>query len=37
MPSPQENRILRGIRTPEDLGIAYLGSPHTAIVPHRSD
>jgi len=21
------------IRTPEDLGIAYLGNPHTAIVP----
>ena len=35
MSLPQENRILRGIRTPEDLGIAYLGSPHTAIVPPK--
>jgi len=24
-----------GIRTPEDLGIAYLGSPHTAVVPPK--
>ena len=23
------------IRTPEDLGAAYLGSPHTAIVPPK--
>ena len=23
------------IRTPEDLGVAYLGSPHTAIVPPK--
>jgi len=25
----------RNIRTPEDLGAAYLGSPHTAIVPPK--
>ena len=25
----------RNIRTPEDLGVAYLGSPHTAIVPPK--
>ena len=28
-------RIIRNIRTPEDLGSAYLGSPHTAIVPPK--
>ena len=27
--------INRSIRTPEDLGIAHLGSPHTAIVPPK--
>ena len=26
-------RILRGIRTPEDLGIAMLGNPHASVVP----
>jgi len=33
------HRIIRNIRTPEDLGIAYLGNPHTAIVSpkHRID
>jgi len=36
-----EYRVVTNIRTPEDLGIAYLGNPHTAIVPtlpkHRID
>jgi len=27
--------INRSIRSPEDLGIAHLGSPHTAIVPPK--
>jgi hypothetical protein len=35
------HRVITSIRTPEDLGIAYLGSPHSAIVPvkqkHRVD
>ena len=26
-------RFMPNIRTPEDLGIAVLGSPHSAIVP----
>jgi hypothetical protein len=30
-----EQHIIRNIRTPEDLGNAYLGSPHTAIVPPK--
>ena len=29
------NSIFRNIRTPEDLGVAYLGSPHDAIVPPK--
>ena len=28
-------RIMKNIRTPKDLGSAYLGSPHTAIVPPK--
>ena len=24
-----------GVRTPEDLGVAWLGSPHSAIVPPK--
>ena len=27
------HNINRNIRSPEQLGIAYLGNPHTAIVP----
>ena len=26
---------MKNLRTPEDLGVAYLGSPHTAIVPPK--
>jgi hypothetical protein len=37
----QEYRLFPGIRNAEDLGIAYLGSPYTAIVfvprEHRID
>ena len=28
-----KNQLHRNIRTPEDLGVAVLGSPYTAIVP----
>ena len=27
--------LSKNIQTPEDLGIAHLGSPHTAIVPPK--
>ena len=30
-----ENRLYQNIRTPEDLGIVHLGSPHDAIVPPK--
>ena len=30
-----KHMIMQNIRTPEDLGIAVLGSPHTAIVPPK--
>ena len=30
-----KNRIHPHIRTPEDLGNAVIGSPHTAIVPPK--
>lgn len=30
-----KNRIHKDIRTPEDLGIAVLGSPDTAVVPPK--
>ena len=30
-----KHRLHRNIRTPEDLGNAVLGSPHTAIVPPK--
>ena len=29
------NSNFNSIRTPEDLGVAYLGSPHDAIVPPK--
>ena len=29
------NLVNRSIRTPEDLGVAHLGSPHNAIVPPK--
>ena len=34
-----KQNINRNIRSPEQLGIAHLGNPHTAIVPpkHRID
>jgi hypothetical protein len=30
-----KRQIYRNIRTPEDLGVACLGSPHNAIVPPK--
>ena len=30
-----EYRLTQSIHTPEDLGVACLGSPHTAIVPPK--
>ncbi|MDR1668915.1 MAG: hypothetical protein LBR76_03030 [Oscillospiraceae bacterium] len=35
MNGQQEYRRYPHIRTPEDLGIAFLGNPHTAIVPPK--
>lgn len=28
-------RLIPGIRTPEDLGVAHLGNPNMAIVPSK--
>ena len=30
-----ENQLHPNIRTPEELGVAYLGSPHDTIVPPK--
>jgi len=31
----EKRHLIQSIRTPEDLGVIHLGSPHTAIVPPK--